>query len=259
MPFSLEGRRALVLGASRGLGFAIANAFAGAGAKVAVVSRSAEAADAAAQKIGRGAKGHAWDTGNVDGADALHRAIVADLGGIDILLLNSGGPKPGTAQGVASADWRAAFDAMFVGLVRLADLALPQMAERKFGRIVSIISSGVIEPIPNLAISNTIRPALVGWGKTLASEVAKHGVTVNAIAPGRIATDRLAQLDANNAERTGRPLEEVKAASAARIPVGRYGKPEEFAAMALFLASDEAAFVTGSVLRVDGGQIAAAL
>jgi 3-oxoacyl-[acyl-carrier protein] reductase len=246
MPFSLEGRRALVLGASRGLGFAIANAFAGAGAKVAVVSRSAEAADAAAQRIGRGAKGHAWDTGNVDGADALHRAVVADLGGIDILLLNSGGPKPGTAQGVASADWRAAFDAMFVGLVRLADLALPQMAEQKFGRIVSIISSGVVEPIPNLAISNTIRPALVGWGKTLAGEVAKHGVTVNAIAPGVFETDL------NREILKGARGQEFLM----RTPMKRFGKLEELVGAAVFLASDAASFVTGHVLAVDGGFLA---
>jgi 3-oxoacyl-[acyl-carrier protein] reductase len=139
--------------------------------------------------------------------------------------------------------------------VRIADQLLPGMIERKFGRIISVISSGVIQPIPNLAISNAIRPALVGWGKTLSSEVASSGVTVNAIAPGRIATDRLKQLDAANAERTGRSVDDVAAAARAGIPAGRYGEIEEFAAAAVFLASEKASFMTGSILRVDGGQI----
>src|SRR3712207_6059019 len=126
---------------------------------------------------------------------------------------------------------------------------------RKFGRIISVISSGVIQPIPNLAISNAVRPALVGWGKTLSSEIAAHGITVNAVAPGRIATDRLKQLDTANAERTGRSVDDVAATARAGIPAGRYGEIEEFAATAVFLASEKAAFMTGSILRVDGGQI----
>jgi 3-oxoacyl-[acyl-carrier protein] reductase len=119
-----------------------------------------------------------------------------------------------------------------------------------------VISSGVIEPIPNLAISNAIRPALVGWGKSLANEVARHNVTVNAVAPGRIATDRLTQLDKANAERQGKSVEEVMTSAQARIPAGRYGSVEEYAAAAVFLASEAASFITGSILRVDGGQIA---
>ena len=134
---------------------------------------------------------------------------------------------------------------MFVGLVRLADLALPGMIERKWGRIISVISSGVIEPIPNLAISNAIRPALVGWGKTLANEVARHGITVNAVAPGRIATDRLTQLDKANAEKQGKSVAEIEAAAKARIPAGRYGTVEDYAAVAVFLASEAAGYVDG--------------
>ena len=185
------------------------------------------------------------------------RDVLAALGSVDILVLNSGGPPPGKAQGVSSEQWRNSFEAMFVNLVRIADQLLPGMMERKFGRIISVISSGVIQPIPNLAISNAIRPALVGWGKSLAAEVASSGVTVNAIAPGRIATDRLKQLDAANAERTGRSIDEVAAAARAGIPAGRYGEIEEFAAAAVFLASEKASFMTGSILRVDGGQISA--
>lgn len=259
MQTGLAGKRALVLGASKGLGFGIAAGLAGEGARVIIASRTLESAQAAAQRIGGETRGLACDTGNLPQVDALYNEAVAQMGGIDILVLNSGGPPPGPAQKVAAAQWRASFEAMFVGLVRIADLALPGMVERRFGRIISVISSGVIEPIPNLAISNAIRPALVGWGKTLASEVAGSGVTVNAIAPGRISTDRLQQLDEANAKRQGKDIADIRAMAQARIPAGRYGKVEEFAAAAVFLASEAASFVTGSVMRVDGGQIASAL
>jgi 3-oxoacyl-[acyl-carrier protein] reductase len=255
MKTGLEGKRALVLGASKGLGFGIAQGLAEEGARVAIASRTSEGSKAAAEKIGKGVLPFVCDTGKVDQVDALVRDATEALGGIDILVLNSGGPPPGKAQGVASEQWRASFEAMFVNLVRIADQVLPGMIERKFGRIISVISSGVIQPIPNLAISNAIRPALVGWGKTLAAEVAASGVTVNAVAPGRIATDRLKQLDAANAERTGRSIEDVAAVARAGIPAGRYGEIEEFAAAAVFLASEKASFMTGSILRVDGGQI----
>jgi 3-oxoacyl-[acyl-carrier protein] reductase len=255
MDTGLEGKRALVLGGSRGLGFAIAAGFAAEGARVVLASRDRERAEAAAARIGRGAEGLACDTADQSAVDALHAATVDRLGGIDILVLNSGGPLPGRAQGVAPDQWRRSFDAMFVNLVRLADLCLPGMIERRFGRILSVVSSGVVQPIPNLAISNAIRPALIGWGKTLASEVASAGVTVNAIVPGRIATDRIRELDEANAARLGRTVEDVHAASKAAIPAGRLGTPEEFAAAAVFLASGAAAFITGSTIRVDGGQI----
>lgn len=255
MKTGLEGKRALVLGASKGLGFGIAQALGAEGARVAVASRTLDGSKAAADRIGGGALAYACDTGVADQVDALARDVTEALGGVDILVLNSGGPPPGKAQGVSSDQWRQSFESMFVNLVRIADHLLPGMIERRFGRIVSVISSGVIQPIPNLAISNAIRPALVGWGKTLASEVAASGVTVNAIAPGRIATDRVGQLDAANAQRTGRSVEDVAAAARASIPAGRYGDIEEFAAAAVFLASERASFVTGSILRVDGGQI----
>ena len=259
MKTGLAGKRALVLGASKGLGFGIAQGLAAEGATVTIASRTLESAQAAAERIGGKTRGLACDTGNLPQVDALYADAVAGMGGIDILVLNSGGPPPGLAQKIAPAQWRASFEAMFVGLVRIADLALPDMMERKFGRILSVISSGVIEPIPNLAISNAIRPALVGWGKTLASEVAGSGVTVNAIAPGRIATDRLQQLDEANAKRQGKDIDDIRALAKSRIPAGRYGTVDEFAAMAVFLASEAASFVTGSVVRVDGGQIASSL
>jgi 3-oxoacyl-[acyl-carrier protein] reductase len=255
MQTGLEGKRALVLGASKGLGFGIAQGLAAEGARVAVASRTAEGSKAAADRIGNGALSFVCDTAKADQVDALAKDVTDAFGGVDILVLNSGGPPPGKAQGVSSEQWRQSFEGMFVNLVRITDLLLPGMIERKFGRIMSVISSGVIQPIPNLAISNAIRPALVGWGKTLSNEVAAFGVTVNAIAPGRIETDRLKQLDAANAERTGRSVDEVATAARAGIPAGRYGNSDEFAAAAVFLASEKASFITGSILRVDGGQI----
>src|SRR5688500_4042669 len=144
MKTGLEGKRALVLGASKGLGFGIAQGLAAEGARVAIASRTVEGSKAAAEKIGHGVQSFACDTGKVDQVDALVKDVVASLGGVDILILNSGGPPPGRAQGVASDQWRTSFETMFVNLVRIADQLLPGMLERKFGRIISLISSGVI-------------------------------------------------------------------------------------------------------------------
>ena len=171
------------------------------------------------------------------------------------LVLNTGGPPPGTAADTTDALWSAQFEAMFLSVVRLTRLALPGMRKRGFGRIIAVVSSGVIQPIPNLAISNAIRLALVGWAKTLATEVAGQGITVNCLAPGRIATDRVAELDQGRAKREGISLDEVERQSRAAIPAGRYGESEEFASMAAFLASQQASYVTGSVIRIDGGMI----
>lgn len=259
MNIQLKGRRALVLGGNKGLGFGIAQGLAAAGAHVTLTSRSLDDAKAAAAKIGAHAIGLSCDTGAMDSVDALCKAVSPNQEGIDILVLNSGGPPPGSAIGVSSEQWRTAFESMFVGLVRISDYFLPMMRAKQHGRILAVISSGVIEPIPNLAISNAIRPALVGWMKTLSNEIAKDGITVNAIAPGRIETDRLLSIDNANASKQNKSIEDIRAASMARIPAGRYGKVDEFAAAAVFLASDQASFVTGSVMRVDGGQISSTL
>jgi 3-oxoacyl-[acyl-carrier protein] reductase len=254
MRIDLSGKRALVLGASGGLGGAIARGLADAGATVAVSSRSADvlakhfpddrtfpklAADLAAPGVGR---------------DLAARALDA-LGGVDILVNNSGGPPPTTALGATEAQWRAQFDAMVMSLVDLTGALVPAMRERRWGRVVTVASSGVVAPIPNLALSNALRSALLGWTKTLASEVAADGVTVNMVLPGRIATSRVEALDKANAERSGRSVEEVAKAALATIPAARYGTPEEFAAAAVFLASPQASYVTGTTLRVDGGAL----
>ena len=254
MRIDLSGKRALVLGASGGLGGAIARGLGEAGARVAVSGRSddrlaaqfpdAEAyprivADLAAPGVGR----------------AIAARAEAALGGVDILVNNSGGPPPTTALGATEDQWRAQFDAMVMALVDLTGALVPVMRARGWGRIVTVASSGVVAPIPNLALSNALRAALLGWSKTLAGEVAGDGVTVNFVLPGRIATPRVAALDRANAERSGRTEDEVAKAALATIPAGRYGEPEEFAAAAVFLASPQASYITGTTLRVDGGAL----
>jgi 3-oxoacyl-[acyl-carrier protein] reductase len=145
---------------------------------------------------------------------------------------------------------------MVLSVIAITDRVLPNMRARHWGRVITSTSSGVVSPIPNLALSNTLRLSLVGWSKTLAREVAKDGITANIILPGRIATDRLEFLDEAKAKREGRSVEDVLAESTASIPLGRYGKPEEYGAVVAFLASERAAYVTGAIIRVDGGLIA---
>ncbi len=253
MDLGLQGRRALVLGASRGLGAAIAESLALEGVQVIAASRSA---------------GIGW-TGKLPpevaarvtpiSFDLSDRAAIAALaaaaGPVDILINNSSGPPPSAAQAVEPAVWDKQFAFMATHLFELTRLLLPAMLERGWGRIITVSSSGVEQPIPELAISNTVRAAIVGWSKTLSAEVADRGVTVNMVLPGRIHTTRVDELDAAAAKRTERTPEAVAAASAASIPAKRYGTPKEFADVVAFLASEPASYVTGSRVRIDGGLI----
>ena len=170
-------------------------------------------------------------------------------------MANTGGPPPGTALSVEADAWTAQFEAMVVPVFRLAGLVLPDMRKSGFGRILVVASSGVEQPIPNLVMSNALRSSIRGWAKTLASEVAEDGVTVNLILPGRIETDRTGELDAANAKRQGKSVDEIAAAARAAIPATRYGAVSEFADVACFLVSPRAGYVTGSSIRVDGGAI----
>ena len=259
MDLGLSGKTALVLGASSGLGRAIALGLAAEGANVAVAARNEAALAALAGEIealGVRALPVRWDLADLSMIDANVAAIEASLGPVDILINNTGGPPPTTASGQSPDLWTAQFQAMVASVIATTDRVLPGMIGRRWGRIITSTSSGVIAPIANLAISNALRLSLVGWSKTLAREVARDGVTCNIVVPGRIATDRTRFLDEKRAEREGRAVEQVEAASLGAIPAGRYGDPREYADVVAFLASTRASYVTGSTVRVDGGQIA---
>ena len=255
MDLGLTGKRALVLGASRGLGKAIAMSLAAEGATVIAAARSLD-------KITAWAAGNPLvqpvqlDLADIASVDALADSLLAQ-GGVDIVVNNSGGPPPGTAMGAERAAWILHFEAMAANLFHLTARLLPPMQSRQWGRVISITSSGVEQPIPNLALSNGVRSAVVGWSKTLANEVAADGITVNVVLPGRIHTERVDELDAAAAKRTQTEVAQVAEKSRATIPAGRYGKPEEFADVVTFLASERAGYVTGSRIRIDGGAIKA--
>ncbi|GAB2680739.1 SDR family oxidoreductase [Thalassiella azotivora] len=259
MDLQLNGRTVLVCASTGGLGEAVARAVAAEGANVVVSGRRGERArEIAAELEAAGAAkavGVEVDLTADGGADALHAAAVEAFGGVDVLVLNGPGPKPGTADTVDAEAAEAAVRTLVSPHVRLVQLALPRMREQKWGRVLAVGSSGVQSPIPSLALSNLGRAALAGYLKTLASEVAADGVTVNMLLPGRIATDRVASLDEAQGKREGTTAEEAAAKSKATIPAGRYGDPAEFGAAAAFLVSGPASYVTGVALRCDGGMV----
>lgn len=258
MSTTTDRRVAVVGGATSGLGAASARALAGSGHDLLLWSRDQERLDATAEELT--ALGGTVRTVAADAADPGAAALVADaaldaFGRVDVLVLNAGGPPVARADEVTAEGLRAAFQLLAVTPVDLANRLLPPMRERGSGRIVAIMSSGVREPIDTLAYSNAGRAALAAWMKTLARTVAADGVTVNGVLPGRIATPRVASLDAAAAQRTGKDVEDVSRASAAAIPAGRYGRPEELAAVVAFLASDAASYVTGTTIACDGGAL----
>lgn len=259
MDFRLKDKTALVLGAGGGLGGAIARTLAREGARVALADIDLAAASAVAQEIskqGGSAIALRWDLADLSVVDANIGRIERELGPVDVLVNNTGGPPPTPVSGQASELWSKHFQSMVLSVIAITDRVLPGMRERKFGRIVTSTSSGVVAPIPNLGLSNALRMTLLGWSKTLAREVGRDGITCNIVLPGRVATSRIQFLDEQKAKREGRPVEAVAAESTASIPVGRYGDPQEYADVVAFLASRNASYVTGSVVRVDGGLLA---
>jgi 3-oxoacyl-[acyl-carrier protein] reductase len=258
MEMGIRGRTALVLGGGGGLGSAIAAAFAGEGTKVAVADVDAAALDRtvlAVQAAGSEALPLLWDLADPSVIDANVKAVEDELGGVDVLVNITGGPPPTPAAGQDPELWSRSFQSMVLSVIAITDRCLPGMRARKWGRVITSTSSGVVAPIPNLGISNSLRLALVGWSKTLAREVARDGITANIVLPGRVATGRIRFLDESKAAREKRTIEEVVAESTASIPMGRYGTPQEYADVVVFLASGCASYVTGSVIRVDGGLI----
>jgi 3-oxoacyl-[acyl-carrier protein] reductase len=259
MDFGLHGKTALVLGGGGGLGRAMAKSLAGEGANVAVAGIGADsiaASQAALTAIGVKNMGLIWDLADLAQIDGNISKIESELGPVDILVNNTGGPPPTTAAGQNPELWSKHFKAMVLSVIAITDRVLPKMRDRHWGRVITSASSGVVSPIPNLALSNTLRLSLVGWSKTLAREVAKDSITVNVVLPGRIATDRIKFLDQAKAKREGRAVEDVMEESTASIPAGRLGTPEEYGDVVAFLASERASYVTGSIIRVDGGMIA---
>lgn len=258
MDLGINGRVALVLGGGGGLGGAIAKSLAGEGARVVVADLFEEGAlttVAAIQDAGGEARAASWDLADLP---AMDRAVgeLEDAGWpVDILVNITGGPPPSLVSGQGEDVWRDYFGSMVLPVIQLTDRVLPGMKERGWGRIITSASSGVLTPIPNLGLSNALRSTLVGWSKTLAKEVGAAGVTSNIVVPGRIATRRIVFLDEAKAQREGRAAQEVADESASSIPIGRYGEPEEYAAAVTFLASAQASYITGTMLRVDGGLI----
>lgn len=254
MDLKLAGKTALVFGGSKGLGRGVANALAGEGVAVAVVSRGKEAVDKAAAEInasGGRAIGLVGDTSDWSSIERVAKSARQQLGPIDILLNNTGGPPPTRVIGTAPELWEAQFHSMVLVFFKLTEMLLPEMRERKWGRIINVASESVVQPIPQIAISNTLRGAVIGWAKTLAGEVARDGVTVNTLLPGAFATDRV--LGVQRAQ--GVTPEQAAERIARNIPVGRMGTPAEFGAMAAFIASPLAGYITGSMIRLDGGSI----
>lgn len=259
MDLGIQGKTSLVLAAGSGLGAAIAQKLAAEGARVAVAGRRMETVQRTVDSIraaGGTAEGFAWDLADLEAMSIQIDAIRTALGPISILVNNTGGPPPTPAAGQSPQVWLKQFQSMVLSVIAVTDAVLPDMRAQRWGRILTSTSSGVVSPIPNLAISNTLRQSLVGWSKTLSREVGKDSITCNIVVPGRIGTDRIAFLDGQRAQREGRDVAAVAAESNAAIALGRYGDPEEYASVVAFLASVPAAYVTGSIVRVDGGLIA---
>jgi 3-oxoacyl-[acyl-carrier protein] reductase len=246
MDLGLDGKVALVTGGSKGIGRAIAAELAAEGARVAISSRTRENVDAAAAEIG--ATGFVWDSGDLDAAPRLLRDVEAELGPIEVLVCNTGGPPAGaSALEFSTEQWEAAYHSLVLAPIALIERVVPAMRRRGWGRILNVVSTTVHEPVPNLMLSNTHRAAMLAAFKTVSTEVAGDGVTLNSILPGRISTERLASLYGSQeaADEIGRT----------EVPAGRLGTVEEMAAAAAFLVSTRASYITGQWLAVDGGHM----
>ena len=241
MDLHIKGKRALVTGSSKGLGRAIAAGLAAEGVNVAICSRNKDAVAKTASELK--VEGFISDLSQTGAAETLITEVNTKLGGIDILVANTGGPPPTVFDGTSDAQFRAAFENLFMSTVQMIRLALPGMKQRKWGRIMVVTSVAAEEPLDGLTISNALRPALHGLYNSLSREVGKYGITVNCLMPGSTATDRLKDFPYDQDE-VGRT-----------IPAGRLGRPEDFGAVATFLASEQAGYINGQAIAVDGGML----
>lgn len=262
MDLGLTNKNVVVMASSKGLGKATALEFAKAGANVFLTSRSAatlrETANELKQISGNDKiYSHACDMSSLNDIENLFQAVTQKLGGVDILINNTGGPKAGGFESVTDEDWMESFEKNLLSYIRTTRAAIPHMKEQQFGRIINISSSSTKEVIDNLILSNTFRAGMVGLTKSLARELAPYNILVNAVGPGRIETDRLIELDTIRAEKSGVSLEDVTNDNKRLIPLGRFGKPEEFAKIVVFLASNANTYLTGQSLVVDGGMLKA--
>ena len=263
MDLGLTGKVALVAGASKGLGYAVARALAGEGAAVAISSRDEGAIGEAARRIeqetGATVIATAVDVRSAEAIEAWVRASAERLGGIDALMTNSGGPPAGPAIAFDDQAWQEAADLLLFSAIRMVRAVVPHMQSRGGGAILVSTSSSVKEPIRNLGLSTVLRASVSALAKTLALELAPSRIRVNQIIPGRIDTDRVRQLDEINAKKQGISAADAKARAVAAIPLGRYGNPDEFGRVGAFLLSEAAAYMTGATVQVDGGQIRSVL
>ena len=253
MDLGLDGLRALVGGASSGLGAAIARRLADEGANVALAARSSDRLSAHADAISGLAV--PADLASPDGPRAAVERAVEGLGGLDLLVVNSGGPPGGDFATLDEAMWSRAIDGVLWSTLRLIQSGLPHLRASAHPAILVVLSSSVREPIPGLTTSNVLRPGLVGLIKSLTAEIAP--IRINGIAPGRVATPRIAQIDGARAEATGRSVADIERETIARIPLGRYGEPSEVGRLGAFLLSPAAGYITGAIVPVDGGMVRA--
>jgi len=260
MELNLKGKSALVVASSQGLGKAIAEQLVQEGANVMITSRNEEKLNEVARQLEALNKGRVSfvkaDITKKEDIEKLVRQTVETFGTIDLLVNNAGGPPAGTFETFSDEDWYRAFELNLLSYVRIIREALPYLKKRG-GKIINIASSSIKEPIPGLLLSNTFRTGIVGLTKTLAVELAPYNILINTVAPGRIATERVAFLDQLNAEKLGITKEEVEERVKNNIPLGRYGTPEEFAKVVTFLLSDANTYMTGQSFVVDGGMVKA--
>ncbi len=262
MDLGINEKVVIVMASSKGLGKATALEFAKEGATVIISSRNQQALDKAAAEIKKATGNQqvfsqVCDISQEQDIEKLVKFVADQFGRIDVLINNTGGPKAGGFDAIEDADWYKAFDQNLLSYIRTSRAVLPYMKEQQFGRIINISSSSVKEVIDGLILSNTLRAGMVGFAKTLAREVAGDNILVNTVGPGRISTDRVAELDQIAADKQGVPIEQIIEKSKSGIPAGRYGEPEEFAKVIVFLASSANSYVTGQSLVVEGGSLKA--